>query len=386
MQKKQPSHILPLYIFCALLIFGLGASFLFEKNPQTDEAEREALQSVQDIPTQLKISHAVIDLKETHAPLIPEDDETEFFQNMFSVFTELDENDDLIITTPKKGITVSHFSKKIEEDITPLPAPPLKTAPLTGAAKVIIIIDDMGISRKWSQKMAELEGPLTLAYLPYAEDLQAQADYASAHNHHLMLHMPMEALAGKMASTPGLLTTNTTQDEFLNQFYTNLNSFEGFAGINNHMGSRLTQDRTKMTLVMNALKKNNLYFIDSRTIHNSVAADIAEETQVPYLVRDVFLDHEETLEYARNALRNLEQKAIQNGAAIAIGHPKEMTYLALQEWLPTLKAKNIELVSAGALITQKYPQVQVQAYQVNNAADIIPAAGHIVGSITSDLP
>ena len=166
------------------------------------------------------------------------------FENVLSIFTQWEEDEPLL-----EPVSVKRSST---ED----------------PAYVVIIIDDMGISRKWSREMANLPGPLTLAYLPYAEDLQAQADYAKANQHHLMLHMPMEALGGKMDSTPGLLRTNTTQHDFLDQFYKNLNSFEGFYGINNHMGSRLTRDKTKMTLVMNELKQQGLYFIDSRTIHD----------------------------------------------------------------------------------------------------------------------
>ncbi len=302
-----------------------------EKNTQVRQSVRERAEAFQTYPSPSQQNQV--------------EDYVDIFENEFSLFTDITEQ------PTSAGINV----------IRVVPDQPIERLSDT-PVKVAIIIDDMGISRKWSRKMAELAGPLTLSYLPYAEDLQAQADYARQNQHHLMLHMPMQALGGKMENTPGLLRTNTTQTEFMDEFYANLSSFDGFAGVNNHMGSRLTRDRTKMNLVMQALKSENLYFIDSKTIHDSIAAEAAESGDVPYLVRDVFLDHEETIEYAREALQNLERQAVESGVAIAIGHPKEATYIALKEWLPTLAQKNIQLVHAGTLIKDKYPQVDITAY------------------------
>lgn len=364
MQKKQASLHLPLIIFCALLIGVVALSFLYPSQ-EVEEIGDPVIETVSvqneiiNVPPQISNPEIMQELQKEAgemAELFEQHQlEEELFNNIFSIHTDLE---------PKKGAKVGinvvrvpqNIQKPLQTDILGIEGEPVKVA---------IIIDDMGISRKWSRKISELKGPLTLSYLPYAEDLQIQADYALTNNHHLMLHMPMQALGGKMEQTPGLLRSNSTQSEFMESFYKNLYSFEGFSGINNHMGSRLTRDRTKMNLVMQALKSENLYFIDSRTIHDSIAANAAEEGGVPYLIRDVFLDHEDTLDYARDALKKLERKALEDGVAIAIGHPKEATYMALKEWLPTLSEKNIQLVHAGDLIRQKYPQQEIISYRIS---------------------
>jgi hypothetical protein len=116
------------------------------------------------------------------------------------------------------------------------------------------------------------------------------------------------------------------------------------------MGSKLTQDPEAMGYLMDQLKKRGLYFFDSKTIHTSVAAQMAEAYGVPYAERDVFLDHEETHEFTAKALQHLEQIASAKGSAIAIGHPKEITMQALQEWIPKLEARGFELVSLSELL------------------------------------
>ena len=361
MRKKQPSYQLPIYIFCGLLLSGVLITYLLtlQEGEKEPEVKREKYIAK---PVKVKDPDAIkrIERKaEQFANVLKQQKEEqesyyELFENPASVFTELEHMPELLAKEQltRKKITVTKTFNQTDQ-----------VSEIAGPPKVVIIIDDMGISPKWSKAIADLPGPLTLSYLPYAEGLQSQANYARKNQHHLMLHMPMEAKGGKMSSTPGLLKADADAYDFMELFYKNLNSFEGFHGVNNHMGSRLTQDREKMALVMAALSEQDLYFIDSKTIHSSVVSEIAEEARLPYLVRDVFLDHEENIDFVRNALLQLERRAYQYNYAIAIGHPKKETYKALREWLPTLEEKGIQLIHAGDLIEEKYPLIQTKPFK-----------------------
>jgi polysaccharide deacetylase 2 family uncharacterized protein YibQ len=132
-------------------------------------------------------------------------------------------------------------------------------------------------------------------------------------------------------------------------------SFDGYIGINNHMGSRLTQNEAIMHQVMQALKARGLVFIDSKTSALSVAAKVAEEEGIYYAKRDVFLDHVEDKDFVLNALKKLEEKALKNGYAIAIGHPKSVTIEALQAWLPHLAERGIELAPVSVVLSAPQP-------------------------------
>lgn len=221
-----------------------------------------------------------------------------------------------------------------------------------GAPKVAIIIDDLGMDLKRSRAIMDLPAPITLAFLPYGTKTKEYAKIGKQKGHSLIIHTPMEAMDGKQNIGPGGLKQAMSDDQFDAAFGTMLASFDGYEGINNHMGSRLTTDGHKMERLMKILKDHDLYFVDSKTNPKSVAAGEAQMAHVPFAERDVFLDHEETLAFARNALKHTEQLALRRGYAIAIGHPKDNTIAALKEWIPTLAAKGIELVPVKALLVQ----------------------------------
>lgn len=227
-----------------------------------------------------------------------------------------------------------------------------------GQGVVVVIIDDMGLSHR-SRDVENLPGPLTLSYLPYADNLPEKTAYAKSKGHELMVHVPMEPINGNLDGGPAVLKTGMNKDEFKKTLKDDLSQFTGFVGINNHMGSRLTQDDAAMRLVMAELKQRGVYFVDSKTIGSSVGAEIAAETGIPYAERDVFLDHEMTPEFVSKALSQLENKARKNGYAIAIGHPHQVTIDALTAWLPTLKDKGLTLAPASAVV--KRPQAPLMA-------------------------
>jgi len=132
-----------------------------------------------------------------------------------------------------------------------------------------------------------------------------------------------------------------------------LAQFEGFVGINNHMGSKFTEDAAGMAVVMGELKNRQLLFLDSRTTSASVGAHLARRIGVPHIERNVFLDHANTVEAIRKQISSLEMVAKKHGWAVGIGHPREATLKVISEWLPQLEARGFELVPLSALVKQR---------------------------------
>lgn len=216
--------------------------------------------------------------------------------------------------------------------------------------KVIIIIDDMGLHTKNDPKVLDLPAPLTLAYLPYAPNVKKKAAKARAAGHELMIHTPMEPMSKNQNPGDMALMDAMSPDEAEEQLETIFDSFDGYIGINNHMGSRLTQNAPIMRRVMEQLHQRGLVFVDSKTSAKSVAADMAKDTGIYYAQRDVFLDHEATDDFVAQALEKLEDIALRRGYAIAIGHPKDVTIRGLKDWIPTLEDKGIALAPVSAVL------------------------------------
>lgn len=221
------------------------------------------------------------------------------------------------------------------------------------SGRIVIIIDDMGMNRTNSHAAIDLPNPLTLAFLPYAPKLSEITGRARKKGHELMIHVPMEPMSSKIDPGPMALKDGMTEEVLRLNLSKIFQSFDGYAGINNHMGSKLTQDENAMRVVMKHLVDQDLFFVDSKTSAQSVAGDMAAAHGLRYAQRDVFLDHEDTPEFVAHALRNLERIAYRRGIAIGIGHPKKNTIDALKRWIPTLKDKNLTLVPVSKVVKRK---------------------------------
>jgi polysaccharide deacetylase 2 family uncharacterized protein YibQ len=219
-----------------------------------------------------------------------------------------------------------------------------------GRPVVAIVLDDLGLDRRRSQRSAELPGPLTHSYMSYAPDLREQSEYGRRRGHELMLHLPMEPEGPFNYPGPNALMTGLSAEENLRRLYWSLDRFEGFVGVNNHMGSRFTASREAMTLVLAELNRRGLLFLDSRTGGRSVGTAVARDWNVPHAGRDVFLDDIDRPEIIRQRLADVEATAYRHGHAIAIGHPREHTLDALEPWLRGLAAKGLVLVPVSAIV------------------------------------
>lgn len=216
-------------------------------------------------------------------------------------------------------------------------------------AKIVIVMDDLGLNKRRARQTVALPGPLTLAYMAYAHDLDQQMTQARAAGHELMLHVPMEPRSTSIDPGPNVLLSGLPKDELLKSINWNLDQTDSVVGINNHMGSRFTSDLEGMQTVTEVLNERGLLFLDSVTSGSSVAHTAAEDAGIPFAVRNVFLDHDDDLESIKRQLRATESVANRTGVAIAIGHPRDKTLEALREWLPTLSERGFQLVPISAV-------------------------------------
>lgn len=224
-------------------------------------------------------------------------------------------------------------------------------APRTGGRPVIaIIIDDLGVDKRRSERMAQLKGPLTLSYMTYADDVARQAHEARARGHELMVHVPMQPQSRTYDPGPEVLEVGLPPDEIRRRLDWGLSRFDGYLGINNHMGSRFTSDSAGMRVVMAELRRRGLAFIDSVTSERTVGAEEARHYGVPFAARHVFLDNDQGVAHVRAQLAKTEAYARKHGAAIAIGHPHDGTIEALAGWLPGLEGRGFVLVPVSTIV------------------------------------
>jgi polysaccharide deacetylase 2 family uncharacterized protein YibQ len=226
-----------------------------------------------------------------------------------------------------------------------VPAPPSGNRPL-----IAIVLDDLGLDRARTASAIRLSGAVSLSFMTYASDLAEQTDAARRAGHELLLHVPMEAVDQHENPGPHALYTALSREEILDRLRWGLSRFDGYIGINNHMGSKFTADRSAMAPVIDELSTRGLVFLDSRTTARSVGFALAAADGVPHVARDVFLDDDLAPAAISRQLGEVEGVARRRGSAIAIGHAHDTTLAALRAWLPSLAGRGLVLAPISAVI------------------------------------
>lgn len=218
-------------------------------------------------------------------------------------------------------------------------------------ALVTIIIDDLGNSLARGRRVIALPAPIAVAILPHTAYSARLATEAHRAHKDVLLHLPMQPL-NDAEPGPGVIEVNMPARELAITLDYDLRTVPHAVGVNNHMGSRMTQDEPAMRRLLEALRvRGNLFFVDSRTGPTSAIARIGQSLGVPILTRDVFLDHEIDSAAIRARLDQLVAIARRRGHAIGIGHPHPKTLATLEAWLPTTPSQNVRIAPLSELVT-----------------------------------
>ncbi|HEV2562400.1 MAG TPA: divergent polysaccharide deacetylase family protein [Rhizomicrobium sp.] len=229
-------------------------------------------------------------------------------------------------------------------------APP--AAPVPPHPAIAVVIDDLGADVPATRRAMALPRAVNLSFLPYPENTPMLAREAGRRGHQILLHVPMEP-EGRDDPGPNALRADLGVGEISRRLNWALSRVPGYSGINNHMGSRFTQDRTALVPVMERLADAHVFFLDSRTTPNSVVVSVARIFGVPSAARDVFLDDIETRDAIAAQLAETEARARANGVAIAIGHPHAVTLDMLAAWSARIEARGFQLVPVSVAIRMK---------------------------------
>ena len=217
--------------------------------------------------------------------------------------------------------------------------------------KIAVVMDDMGDSMATLRELLRLNIIITPSILPGTSRALPATTFLQGKGRDYMIHMPMDPRSYPQTN-PGanalLLGQSIDETRRLVQSY--VASVPGAVGGNNHMGSRYTAETAPMRIVLAELKQQGLFFIDSRTIGDSVAFSEARKMGLKTATRNIFLDNEEDVPYIRKQIRKMVNMASKNREIIAICHPYSETLEAFrleQEWL---SQQPVEFVSASKLV------------------------------------
>jgi len=190
-----------------------------------------------------------------------------------------------------------------------------------------LILDDVGYDLEALKRALRLPYPMAISVIPNAPHAVRAAEMAHAAGHIVMLHLPMEPSNPKYSHQmdDAFLRVGMGRNDVRRIMLADLARIPYVSGVNNHMGSRLTTLEMPMRWVMGVCRERGLFFVDSRTSKDSVAAKLAREAGVSWGERRVFLDDSLKVEDMEASWRLAKHKMSRHIPVIVIAHPHDAT-------------------------------------------------------------
>ena len=233
----------------------------------------------------------------------------------------------------------------------------LYRTPVETEAQVAFVLDDWGYSLNNVDALFRIDRPVTLAVLPHLRYSKEISDRVIKYgrNYDIILHLPLESKSGKTPERD-TIRRNMEKSRVLSILKADIESVPGVIGVSNHQGSRATENKEIMKIILEELKKRNLFFLDSRTTPISICGNVSRKIGLRYAERSVFLDLGQKKEekqyraYIKKQIRELIKIAKTKGSAIAIGHDKKLTLEVIKDSISDIEKENIKIVPLKKLI------------------------------------
>lgn len=231
-------------------------------------------------------------------------------------------------------------------------APPLSAADRKGKKKIAVVITGLGISARATEAALKTLPPgVTLAFAPYAGDVQRWVSEARQLGHEVLLEVPMEPYDFPDSDPgPHTLRPMLSEEGNIERLKWALTRFTGYAGITNLLGGRFLANSNATAPVMTYLARRGLLFYDGGTTSRSAAAGIAAQIKAPYVPSNILLDSIQSGMEIDQKLSELEARARVTGAAAGTGFLYPVTIGRVANWAKGLKGRGFVLVPASAIV------------------------------------
>jgi uncharacterized protein len=218
--------------------------------------------------------------------------------------------------------------------------------------KIAIVITGLGMSTRTTEAaLATLPPAVTLAFAPYADDLQHWVSLARMKGHEVLLEIPMEPY-DYPDSDPGphTLLADEKEETNVSSLSWSLARLTGYAGVTNLLGGRFLADPDSLAPVMTFVARRGLFFFDTDPEHNA-APDVAAQVGMPYAQSELTIDAVEAGPEIDARLSDLESHARSDGSAAGVGSAYPITVQRIAAWTAGLAGRGFVLVPASAIVT-----------------------------------
>ena len=210
---------------------------------------------------------------------------------------------------------------------------------------ICLVIDDFGFAQnKDVQDFFQLNKNITVSIIPGTPYAKTIGQYADSMGIETIIHMPMESHEKDGTEYPIYLNEKLNSSIVEERIRLAFNEVPTALGMNNHQGSKSTENLQLMKDLARALKKIDKFFLDSFTNPESRGYITMRRYGVPTQLRQVFLDHVEDPAQIKFNLDSLATLSHHMDIAIGIGHVKPVTLAILKEEIPRLEEEGYRFI------------------------------------------
>jgi uncharacterized protein len=209
--------------------------------------------------------------------------------------------------------------------------------------KIAIVFEHAGASLAELQPIYAMHRPFALGIFPHMRYSAQIAREAPSHGLVPMLHLPMESNnPADLGPVSGIVWVRMSDAEIARVVEGDLDSVPGVVGVDNHGGSRATEDPRVMRAALAVVKARGLWFEENRNSPRSVATDVARRLGLRALQVTSYLDQPPN--GIADKLRGLIVTARRQGWAVGVGHIVTGTPQVVRRLLPEFDRAGVEIV------------------------------------------
>ena len=216
--------------------------------------------------------------------------------------------------------------------------------------KVAFIVKGLGFSRAASMAaIKKLPGEVSLAFSPYATNLNDWLLRARLSGHEVFLELPLESINFPAEDAGPLALSSLRQvKDNMQKLRLVMSKMNGYVGLLTGIKSQFNQAEAQLLPILEEIKSRGLMFVDGGG-GNSKARKIASKIELPKAFSSVYLDVPPSRRDMDQKLQKLDKMARKNSFAVAIVHAYPNTIERLLIWIRTMEERKLTLVPVSYL-------------------------------------
>lgn len=217
-----------------------------------------------------------------------------------------------------------------------------------GRPRIAIVVGGLGLNPSVTRMAIEsLPPPVTLAFSPYAPDLQNWINRARERGHEVLLEVPLEPM-DYPENDPGpyTLRAQAAPAETVRRLERILGRASGYFGVTNRMGERFVTRPESMKAMTDALRTRGVAFVDNGLARGTGGTELRASG-------DLVLDEVLTPAAIDASLLKVEAVALRKGQGLGMAQAYPLSLRQVASWASQVEGRGYQLAPASAVVRMR---------------------------------